>query len=136
MKLKEAYYYLFYKLFRFWSLNSNLFMSAEFRAQIVMIWLEVALVVSVQSYICILTHHRFRLTIWHPLMLIPFVIIITLKLYLFTFSDRWRVYNERFNKWTRRQNIIGGIIVYSVILLIIGNLFFSIELLNRLVKPQ
>jgi len=128
MNIKEAYYYIFYRLFRLWRKDENIFLSSQFRAEISLMALEFWFTYSLIFYHSILTkgHNSFiPESIRTILFFVPGVLIVGHNLSVFTFSKKWQLYNEHFDEWPRRKNMIGGIIVWIFIILIIANFFTS-----------
>ena len=50
---------------------------------------------------------------------------------MFIHTDKWKEYNEEFNQLPRYKNIIGGIIVWIIIIAIIAGFFTSAYLVQK-----
>ncbi|MCK0202759.1 hypothetical protein MWN41_06970, partial [Ornithobacterium rhinotracheale] len=55
----------------------------------------------------------------------PLIFIFALNYLLFVHSDKWKEYNAEFDKLPKKKNIIGGIIVWTIVIFIIANFFIS-----------
>ncbi|KPE48970.1 hypothetical protein [Chryseobacterium indologenes] len=131
MKIKEAYYYLFYKLYK-WYESGPFVWYSDWKAGISIIALEIWTCVSIYSYLSIFLNRKISLSITEPSGFIPYIIILSTNLYFFSSSHKWKLYFEEFEKWPKRKNLISGIIVWSIIALIIFNFIFSINLMKSL----
>lgn len=133
MTIKEAYYYLYYRLYKAWRKNYNPLLSADFRTDISIIAIKIWFLGLVGIYLSILLGVKLpRLSLTSPMVFIPFALAVGSTLYFFTFSNRWKPYFEKFEKWPKRKNRIGGIIVWGIIILLFINLLVSVELMKKL----
>ncbi len=133
--MKKAYYYYYYKIYKSIEYTSNLlggpFLS-EMKAGIVLIALELWLVFSTYNYYTVITNNILDLSINKPILFIPLFIIVSLKIYFFTDTKKWKIYKKEFDGLSSNYNKIGAIIVTIISLLIITNLIFSFYLLSRI----
>lgn len=66
----------------------------------------------------------------HKILEITLVVSLAIFNYLVFYSrDQWRQIVKEFEKWPKKKNQMGTLIVYSIILLIIANLIFAFYLL-------
>ncbi|WP_177766278.1 hypothetical protein [Flavobacterium sp. I3-2] len=128
----KGYYYLFYKLFIFWETISFPKFWSDIKAGISIVALELWLVLSLGIYYSVYTKKTFELTIYKPIVYIPLIAIIALNYLIFNHSNKWKLYNKEFSQLSKRKNIIGGIIVWGVIILIFFNLIFAFYLMSQI----
>ena len=126
---------MFYRLFKLWQKDENIFLSSQFRAEISLMAIELWLLYSFIFYYSILTKGHIG-SVPEPiatiLFFIPLVAVVAHNLSVFTFSKKWKLYNERFDKWPKRKNLNAGIIVWVSIILIIANFFTSVYFYQRI----
>lgn len=125
-KLTKAYYYLFYKLYK-WIGEENGW--ADWKAGIAVMTFEIWFVLSLFNYYNTLIDKNFDPN--NTLFITVGVIIISINVYLFTYLDHWKNRIKEFDKLPDRTNNIGGAIVFVVLLFIIGNLIFSFYLMSQ-----
>lgn len=128
-KIKQAYYYFFYKIYKVMLWTSAPFGNffSDFRASLVIIALEIWFCITIYSYLSIFIGEKISVSITEPSGFIPYVVIVGLNIYFFNSSYKWKPYFEEFENWSKRKNLIGSIIVWSIILFIIINFFASIH---------
>lgn len=132
MNIKQAYYYFFYKLYRFWNKASNPFLSNNFRAEVTIIALEVWLLLSIGIYYVVATKTVVELTLFNPIVIIPFLVIILINYYAFINTNAWKGYALEFDQLSKKKNMIGDWIVFGIVLFIIANLVFSFYLMSQI----
>lgn len=133
-KLKFYYLYFYYKIYNSIEYTSKLLGGAflsEMKAGIVLIALEFWVVLSIYNYYTIITNNNLHLSINKPIVFIPIFIIVSLKIYFFTDTKKWKIYKKDFDGLPSTYNKKGSIIVTTISLLIIANLIFSFYLLSR-----
>ncbi|MCL9803988.1 hypothetical protein NAT51_00530 [Flavobacterium amniphilum] len=133
-KLKFYYLYFYYKIYNSIEYTSKLLGGAflsEMKAGIVLIALEFWLVLSTYNYYTVITNNNLHLSINKPIVFIPIFIIVSLKIYFFTDTKKWKIYKKEFDNLSSNYNKKGTIIVTIISLLIIANLIFSFYLLSR-----
>lgn len=119
MSIKKAYYYLFYKLYKFSEAAPSKWLS-DWKAELCIDVLEIFIVASFIYYFDIsLGNGNF--------FYLFFMLAISIPNYLiFHHKDQWKTIVEEFDTLPKKQNRIGGIIIWSIILLIIINLILSV----------
>lgn len=133
MSIKQIYSYLFYKLYKFWERVSVPKFWSDWKSGISMLALEIWLLVSVMVYYKVFTKRDLiNNALRHPLTFIILAILIMIKLMMFEHQDRWKKYVIEFDKWPKRKNRKGTIVVWSVIILIVANLIFSYYLMSKI----
>lgn len=126
----KAYYYLFYKLYKFWEFVSFPKFWSDFKAIVSIGALEMWLIASLINYYRIYVEKNimtFSLSFYIGLALL----IAGLKYFLFINKDTWKEYNAEFEKLPRYKNIVGGIVVWIIIISIIVAFFRSAYLLQK-----
>ncbi len=120
--MKKAYYYLFYKLYK-WIGEDNWW--TEWKASLSISVLVFYSVFSLLVYYTIFIDRYFQLGD-NKLVVFFFILSIPVPNYfIFNHSDQWKDIVNEFDKLPKRKNKIGGWIVFGVVLLIIANLFFA-----------
>lgn len=125
----KSYYYFFYKIYCFWE-NAPFKFWSHFKTGLTIIFLEIWLLLSLFIYYNIFVDKYYHLN--RNLFLILSLALIIFNFLFFSLSDKWKDYNTEFDKLPKNRNTIGGIIVWSIILLIIGNLIYSFYLMNQI----
>lgn len=118
--LKKAYYYLFYQLYKFWDWISYPKFATAWKAGFSICVLEFWVYFSCIRYYTLLNNIKIHLNFFDPIILIPFILILGIDYIAFVHYDYvWKKYNSEFDNLPRSRNIIGGIIVWSIIIAII-----------------
>ena len=104
-----------------------------FRASLAIIALGIWFYISIYSYLSIFLDRKISLSITEPLGFIPCIVILSSSIYFFNSPNKWKPYFEEFDKWPKSKNLVGGIIVWSIITLIIVNFIFSVNLMKNLI---
>lgn len=131
-KLKSAYYYFFYKIYKSIEYTSELGGGkfwTDFKASIVVSVLEIWLITSVFVYynIFIDRFYEFNMVAFFSAT----AIIMIINYLLFVHYDKWKENNTKFDQLPKKENMIGGIIVWSIVVFIIVNLIFSFYLMSQ-----
>jgi len=126
----KAYYYLFYKLYKFWELISFPKFWSDFKANISICALEIWLILSLINYYNIFIDRSYSLD--KTIFFLIVGVIMVINILTFVYLDKWKDYNKEFDKLPRKKNIKGGIIVWFIILLIIANLIYSFYLMSQI----
>ncbi len=115
--MMRAYYYLFYKLYNYWETAPAKFWS-DFKAGISIITLEIWLLFLIFNIRSLIRNEKLEFEISHPIIVVPTLIIIIGNYILFVHTDKWKEYNAEFDQLPKKKNIIGGIIVWTIIILL------------------
>lgn len=128
----KAYYYLFYKLYKFSESAPSKWMS-EWKASLAVDVLVYLVLLSIGGYYSIVTKKE-MLPVANPKLAI-FLIVITvvfINYFIFNYNGKWKKYAIQFDKLEKQKNQIGGIIVWAIILIIFINLIFMYYLLSQI----
>lgn len=127
-KIVRAYYYLFYKLYK-WIGEENGW--ADWKAGLAVMAFEIWFLLSIGSYFSFFTKKATELSFTTPIVLIPFLCIFIINYLMFIHTNIWKEYVKEFDLLPKRKNNIGGAIVFAVLLFIVGNLIFSFYLMSQ-----
>lgn len=134
-KIKQAYYYLFYKLYKHAQKSPTIF-PYDFIAGLYLEVLIVFIVLSVTNYYDYITKNFIDFGSGKGLALF-FILIVTIPNYfIFYYKDQWKDIVKEFDQLPKEKNKKGSIIVWSVIILIITNMVFSYYLLSMQAKKH
>ena len=132
MTIKKIYYYLFYKLYKFFEWAPSRWLS-DWKATVALMALEVLFLMSLMVYYKVFTKKDLFSDKSLTIVGITVIIILSLiKYFAFEHRDIWKDYVKEFNKWPARKNKIGTFIVWSIVMLIIANLVFSYYLMSQI----
>lgn len=132
MKIREAYYYIYYTIYKAWSKNYNPFISNDFKADICLIALKMWIFMIINAYVSVILDIKSKLSFTDLRGIIPVVVAIGTTLYFFTFSNEWKPYFKVFDNWPKRKKQTRSIIVWCLVIFIFINLIFSVELMKNL----
>lgn len=133
MSIKRMYYYLFYKLYKHYENSPQPWLS-NWKAGASIGVLEIWLLLSIGNYFLITTDKTIHLNLLQPVVIVPVTIVFIFNYLSFDHKDTWKKYNKEFDELSKDQNKKGGVIVWSVIIIIITNMIFSYYLLFRKAK--
>lgn len=135
MTLLKLYQYFFYKLYRFYESSTYSRWWSDWKAYITMLALSIWLYCAIDT--CY--HYFFNVPmvssddIIDLGMLIFALIVSVVNWYLFVYQSKWKTIVEEFDKLSIKENRIGSIIVWVVIIsIIIFYWFYSIPLLGKI----
>lgn len=131
MSLKKAYYYLYYKLYRFAVSISDDAIN-EWKPLITILVLEILLIAEIFIWHSIATKKIFVVN--NPLFsFLPTVAIIGTANYLFFLHrDKWKGYITEFKQYDKKNKYIGGMIVSTVIALIVASVIIAFYELSKI----
>lgn len=117
-KIKRAYYYLFYKLYKHYEDSSTPWWS-DFKANTSIGALEIWLLLSILNYFLLFTGKKIgELNLQQPLIFIPIAVLFLLHYFSFIHNDIWKKYNREFDQLPKEKNKKNGIIVWIITILI------------------
>ena len=123
MKLKKAYYYLFYKIYKSGVAVSDDALN-EWKPLCTILLLQVFLIVEVFTWITIFTKNRFSVA--QPrLTFFSVVAILGIANYMFFLhKNSWKKYIKEFKVYDK-STPLGGILVFLLILIIVASPVFG-----------
>lgn len=129
--MKKAYHYLFYKLYKFSEAAPSRWMS-DWKAELAIDILEIFLGFSGVVYYTVYTKQLVDLGNTSLLMLIFIAIVALPNYFIFHHKDQWKQYVQEFDKWSKSKNMIGALIVWSIVILIVANFIFAFYLKSQI----
>jgi len=131
MTIKKAYYYLFYKFYKFgeWSLSS---FPSDWTATVAILALEIGFLISLKVYYFDFFN---RNDDWDPFSLqtiIPFAGILLLNGVAFLINDKWKTYIDEFEHWPEKKNLIGTWVVVGIFFFVIVNIVVAFHLMGQI----
>jgi hypothetical protein len=130
-KIKKAYYYLFYRLYKYY--NSGTFVwgsdwKAVFIIEVLWLFIGGALLVYYKVFIDRSIHIGDS-----KILLIVFLIAISVPHYfIFHHRDQWKEIVNEYDKLPKKKNLIYTIVVLLFILLVFFNFFFAFYLMSQI----
>ncbi len=125
----KVYYYYFYKLYKFWETAPSRFWS-EWKASLSIIVIQIWLIVSLFVYYKVFINRFYQLN-ENLLLGIGFFVFI-MNYFVFHQKDKWKSKIQEFDSFSKRKNIIGGIIVWSLTVVVIIIIIFSFYLMSKI----
>lgn len=121
--MKSLYYYFFYKIYKFWDLISIPKFWSDAKALLSIMILELFILQSCVLYYVAFVNKQsdFGEGIIETSGMVLLVLIP--NYFVFYHQDRWKMIIREFDKWPKRKNMIGGIIVWAIILTIVTQFF-------------
>lgn len=131
MTIKKAYYYLYYKLYRFAVSISDDAIN-EWKPLVTILILEVLLIAEIFIWYSVATKKIFVVS--NPLTsFLPVVAIIGIANYIFFLhKNRWRNYVDEFKSYDKKRKSFGGLIVFLVIALIVASVMLAFYQLSQI----
>lgn len=132
--MKRAYYYFFYKLYKIMLWTSSPFKNffSKFRASLALVTLELWIVFTIENCYEILNEIDPKSNSNSFIYIMGLSIIIFNYISLDYYDIVWKKYKEEFDELPKRKNMIGGIIVWIIILFITASFFFSTFYLHKI----
>lgn len=131
MNLKQSYYFLFYKIYKFSEATPSKSLS-DLKAGCSIVFLEVATLISIYIYYIIFFDRYQKLEFMSYKTMVPLGIIVLFNYFTFSYNDRWKIYVEEFDKLPAKINQSGTIWVVLIIFFLLSNLFFSFYLMSEI----
>jgi hypothetical protein len=130
-KIIKAYYYLFYKLYKWYESGPSIWWS-DGKAVLSIDVLCVFIGISIMTYYTIFIDRYFRIGDGKFFLLGYVLLIATPNYFIFNHRNRWKQIVKEFEKLPKRKNEIGGWIVFGVVLLIITNMVYAFFLMSQI----
>jgi len=124
----KAYYYLFYKFYRFGELSPSSFPS-DFTSTFAITVLETILIFSLNFFYIDFVNKDYVLT-FNLQTIAPLVVVFIVNYLAFIRSDKWKDYNKEFEQLPTDVNNRGTAIVMGVVLVIITSMWYSIHVMS------
>ncbi len=122
------YYYFFYILFK-WYESFEFRWWSEWKAALSVSILEIMIVATSVGYLSMLCETRSFSD--STIELIIYFMILILNYFIFLHNDKWMPFIDKFDKFPKRKNQIGGVFVCATILIIVAALIFMYYLLSQ-----
>lgn len=131
MIMRKIYPYIFYKLYKFSEAAPSKWWS-DWKATVALLALELWFIMSVFIYYDLITNKGLPAdNIVAIVGGLTIGVLVLIKYLVFYRYDRWRTYVAEFDKWPKRKNKIGTVLVCMLVFVIISNLIFSFYLLSQ-----
>lgn len=131
MTIKKAYYYLFYKLYKFGESSPSSFPS-NFTATFAIAVFEVLFLITLKFYYIEFIDQSNSFVFLSVETLVPLITVFLVNYFAFLNNDRWKEYVNEFDQWPRNRNIIGTWIVIGIIAFIIVNLAVAFHIMGEI----
>jgi hypothetical protein len=132
MKIKRAYYYLFYKFYKFWEIVSTPKFISDWKAELSIDVLEIFLGLSGIVYYTVISKKWIDFGNGKYIIPIYLIFVAVPNYFIFHHQNQWKQIVHEFDKWPKRNNKIWGIIVWTIISIIITNLIFAFYLMSQI----
>jgi len=133
MSIKKAYYYLFYKFYKFGEWTPSSFPS-DWTAGFSISILETALVFSLKFYYIEFFDHNNNIKLYSPEIIVPLLVIFIGNSFAFVISSKWKYYIIEFDNWPKSKNLLGTWIVVGIILLTFFIIISSMYMLGPFIN--
>lgn len=131
MNIKKAYYYFFYKFYKFgeWSPST---LPSNYTAAVAIGVLEVFFWLALKFYYIEFVDPNSPFQLLALQTLIPLATIITVNCTAFLYTEGWKKYVSEFDQWPRSKNIIGTWVVTGIVAFIIANVIVAIHIMAQI----
>lgn len=124
--MKKAYYYLFYKLYRFSEAVPSRWLS-DWKASLAIDVLILFVFSSTLNYYKVFLNPTSHLGEGN-LLLVAIIIISVFNYFIFQHRDQWKEFVHEFDKLSEQKNKIGSWVTFCIVLVIVFNFIFSFYL--------
>jgi len=131
MNIKKAYYYCFYRFHKL-AMTGAIKSLSSFYAGVGILVLEIWFLLSLHIYYTIFFNRNADLELKSTKVIVTLIILVLANYFSFSYKNIWKIYVDQFERWPKRKNLIGGIIVWSTVVLMIANLIFCFYLMSRI----
>ncbi|SDZ97322.1 hypothetical protein SAMN05660909_00396 [Chitinophaga terrae (ex Kim and Jung 2007)] len=129
--LKHYYWYFFYKMYRL-AENAPSRWWSEWKAILFVSVLEIVALMTLEGYFSIIFKHDILPGYDNLVTILPAVVVTLFNYFFFLHHNRWKSYIKELDKQSSKQQLIGGLIVWSLVFLIFANLVFMFFLMSRI----
>jgi hypothetical protein len=130
MKIKSAYYYLFYKFYKFGEWSPSIFPS-DFTATFAIACLEVMFLISIKFYYIEFFNRRSTFTFSSVQTLIPLIAVFLINYFAFLNDKSWKTYVKKFDKLPKNKDLMGTCLVILIVAFVIGNLALAFHIMGQ-----
>ncbi len=131
MIIKKAYYYLFYKFYKFGEWSPSVFPS-DFTATFAIACLEVLFLISLKFYYIEFFDRNDTFTFVSFQTIISLVTVFLINYFAFLNNKSWKTYVHEFDKLPESKNLIGTWIVIGLVAFVIGNLALAFHIMGKI----
>ncbi len=131
-RLKKAYYYLFYKLYRWYESVGSFAFWSDWKASFSVDVLLYFIIISIFLYYKVLFNRYVHLSGNNLDAIILVVIVAGTNYFIFHSRNQWKNIVKEFDQLPKKKNRIGGCLVTGFVLLVIANLVFAFYLLSQI----
>ncbi len=121
--MKSAYYYFFYKLYKFSEASPSRWLSdwkASLATDILILFVFSSIINYYKAFINPTSHIGEG-----SLLLVTIIIVSVWNYFIFHHQDQWKEIVRDFDKLPKRKNRIGSWIIFSVVFVIVSNFLLS-----------
>ena len=129
-KIKDIYFYLFYKLYKLSEAAPSRWLS-EWKANLALDIIVFFLIISFLNYYNVLIDSTLNFED-SPLFLIFGLSISLLNLYIFSYKGKWKIIVKKYDNQSVEENNKGSIFIIILVIMIIANLIFSFILFSNI----
>ena len=129
--VKKAYYYLFYKLYKFSEAAPSKWLS-DWKAELLVDVLIFFILCSSLIYYKFFFNRHIHFSENNVDVWITIIIIGLPNYFIFHYQDQWKKIVHEFDKLPKRKNRIGGWIIFLLVLTIIANFIFALYLMSQI----
>jgi hypothetical protein len=129
--MKNAYYYLFYKFYKFGEWSPSIFPS-DFTATLGIACLEVLFLISLKFYYSEFFDRNGTFTFVSLQTLVPLATVFLINYFAFLNNENWKTYVEKFDKLPENKNLTGTWIVIGIVAFVLGNIILSIHIMAQI----
>jgi len=131
MKIKKVYYYLFYKIYKWYEKGPSIWLS-EWKASFSMDVLIYFVVMFLFIYYNVFINRHANLSESNIEVYLLVLSVVLINYFVFHHRNQWKNYVKEFDKLPKKKNQTGGWIVFGFILFVIANLVLSFYLMSQI----
>jgi purine-cytosine permease-like protein len=131
MKIKRAYYYLFYKFYKFGEWSPSVFPS-DFTATFAIACLEVLFLMSLKFYYIEFIDRNDTFTFFSFQTLTPLLAVLLINYFAFINNSNWKKYIREFDRLPKNINLIGTWVVIGMASFVIGSLALAFYIMGQI----
>ena len=130
--IRDAYYYCFYKLYKHYEKGPSVWLS-DWKASLTLDVLVFFTFYAALLYYNIFVDRNFNFDTKYTKLIFAILYIVCIALpnyFLFNHNNQWKRIIDRYDQLPKQKNLIGGWIVFVLVVLIIANLIFAYYLMS------